>query len=398
MKLAVFTGQTFWFDGKHYSTDEAYIKFVTSFYPYFEKIIFCDVVAKERKTQAYVLDPRKTEVCPLPYFSVYSLWRNLLLIFPRIYRLIRDNIRNWDITWLPAPHPVGLLFVHICRRLHRPFFLIVRQNLLEQVRHRNTGVRRLCAMGSVGTLEYIYQRISEKTLTFAVGHEMYSSYKKRGGPVHKIAVSMVLQEEIEKTLSTRKSVLHKPLRLLSVGRLEPEKGLHFLIDAVDKLIKERRLKVVLQVVGKGLKRSEEEKLRWQVEKCQLEYSVRFLGHVMHGPELFKLYRDSDIFVLPSLTGEGIPQTLFEAMACGIPFVATKVAGIPYMIEDGENGLLIDPGSPREICDVVERLVSDSKLRDRLRRNGLSAVKSHTLEAERDRIIYRIQDFLEQAEA
>jgi len=392
MKLAVFTGQTFWFDGKHYSTDEAYVNFVTSFYPYFERIIFCDVVAKEKKTQAYVLDPGETEVCPLPYFSTYSFWQNLLFIFPRIYCLIKDNIGNWDVTWLPAPHPVGLLFAHICRRQQRPFFLIVRQNLLEQVRHRNTGIRKLCAMASVAMLEQIYQRISQNTLTFAVGHEMYTKYKKRGGRAHQIAVSMISKADIDDTIRTKTFQPHKPLRLLTVGRLEPEKGLHFLIDAVDKLIKETRLDVLLQIVGKGLRRSEEEKLRRQVQKCQLSHNIRFVGHVVYGPKLLRIYRESDIFVLPSLTGEGIPQTLFEAMACGIPIIGTKVAGIPYLIEDGENGLLIDPGSPREICEAIQRLVSDAKLRERLTTNGLSAVRSHTLEAERDRMMHHIQEF------
>ena len=84
MKLAAFTGQYFSFDGRHYSTNEAFVKFVTAFCPYFEKVVFCDPVIKDWKTQAYVLEGAKAEVCPLPYFSVYSFWRNILVIFPRI--------------------------------------------------------------------------------------------------------------------------------------------------------------------------------------------------------------------------------------------------------------------------------------------------------------------------
>ncbi len=393
MRLAVFSGQYFWFDGKHYSTDEAFVKFVTSFYPYFEKIVFCDAVRKERKTQAYVIDSSKTEVCPLPNFSVYSFWKNILVIYPKIYRVIRDNIRHWDIIWLPGPHPVALLFAYVCHRQRKPFFQVVRANLIEQVRHRNQGIKMYCAVAVAAILEHVSQRLARKHLTFTVGKEMYNAYKIRGGRVHEIAVSLVSERDIEDTLRTKSFELHKPIRLLTVGRLDPEKGLSFLVEAVEVLAKEKRLSVVLQIVGKGLKGGEERRLRQGVKKRRLTRHIRFLGYISYEPELLRLYRESDIFVLPSLTGEGFPQTLFEAMACGVPIIATKVAGIPYLIEDGENGLLINPASPREICEAVDRVTSDPKLRNRLVTNGLATVRNHTLEVERDRMIIQVQGLL-----
>ena len=81
------------------------------------------------------------------------------------------------------------------------------------------------------------------------------------------------------------------------------------------------------------------------------------------------------------------------MACRIPIIATKVAGIPYLIEDGENGLLINPASPREIRHAIERLVDNPELRSRLVAKGLATVRNHTLEAERDRMIIKIQPLL-----
>lgn len=391
MKLAIFSGQYFWFDGKHYSTDEAFVKFVTSFCPYFEKIIFCDSVIKETKTEAYVLDPTKTEVCPLPYFSVYSFWKNILVIYPKIYRVIKDNIEHWDLVWLPGPHPVGLLFTYLCHRKRTPFFQVVRANLVQQVRHSNRGIKRYCAMAVAAMFEYISQRLAKMSLTFTVGKEMYNAYERRGGHVCEIAVSLISEKDIEDTLLTKSFAFHSPLRLLSIGRLDPEKGLYFLIEAVEKLIMERGLEVVLQIVGKGLKGGEEKRLHQEVERRQLTRHIRFLGYVTYGPELLKLYRESDIFMLPSLAGEGVPQTLFEAMACGVPIIATKVAGIPHLIKDGENGLLINAGSPGEISEAVERLMDDSELRSRLIENGLCAVRNHTMESERDRMICHIHE-------
>ncbi len=396
MKLAVFTPEPFWFDGHKYSTYDPFVNFVTSFYPYFEKIILYVRVAKERKIEKCILDPVKTEVCPLPYFNTYSLWKNLFMVFPQVYRILKNNIHNWDAVWLHTPHPVSLLFAYICKRKSKPFFLVVRQNLIEQVRHRNRGIKRSYAMTVVAILEYICQRLAEKNLTFTVGKEMFSIYKRRGGPVCQIAVSLISEKEIEDTFRTKNFQLHRPIRLLSVGRLDREKGILFLIDAVEELTRKKRLDVILQIVGKTFKAREEKRLHQEVEKRQLTKYVRFLGYVTHGPELFKLYRESDIFALPSLTGEGVPQTLFEAMACGIPIVATKVAGIPYLIEDRKNGLLIDPASPGQISKAIDWLISDSELRNRLIKNGLATVRNHTIEAERDRILGYIEEFLRQS--
>jgi len=395
MKLAVFSGQYFWFDSKNYSTDEAFIKFVASFSPCFHKIIFCDAVVEETETQAYVLDSTTTEVCPLPYFSIYSFWKNMLITFFKIYRVVNHSIHQWDIVWLHTPHPVSLLLAYACRKCGKPFFLVVRQNLTEQVRHRNRGVKKIFAMGVAVVLEHIFQRLAENCLTFTVGEEMYNAYHRKGSQVHQISVSLVSERDIEDTIRIKNCELHKPMRLLNVGRLDAEKGVHFLIEAFEELIRHKRLDAVLRIVGKGIRDDEERKLRTKVEECQLTEHVQFLGYVAHGPELLRLYRESDIFILPSLTGEGFPQTLFEAMAFGVPIIATRVAGIPHLIEHGESGLLVGTASSKAICEAVERLACDSKLRHRLVRNGLNTVRNHTIDVERDQMMTHIRRLLEE---
>lgn len=390
MRLAVFTGQYFWFDGKHYSTDEAFIKFVTSFYPHFEKILFCDAVKEERKTQAYVLNHAKAEVCPLPNFTVYSFWRNILIIFPKIYRIIRNNIDNWDVIWLPAPHVVSLIFVYICKKENKPFFLFIRQNLRSYVAFRNCGSRKLLAVSVAVILEYVFRRLARYTLTFTVGKEMFYAYRRTGKRVYETSVSLVSHRDIADTRRMQVRDNGGRTRLINVGRLGPEKGIIYLIRAMDELVSNGKRDIILKLVGNG---SEENSLRREVDQRGLSEYVDFLGYMSHGPQLLSLLRTSDIFVLPSLT-EGWPQSLFEAMACGVAIVATRVGGIPYLIEDGKNGLLVEPGSPSSIREAVERLISDSKLRRRLTVNGLSTVRSHTIKAERDRMMCRIREFLE----
>ena len=246
MKLAVFSGQYFLFDGKNYSTYEAFVKFVTSFYPYFEKIIFCDAVKEERKTKGYVLDPTKTEVYPLPYFTVYSFWKNILVIFPKIYRVIRDNIQDWDIIWLHAPHPVSLIFAHICRKAHKPFFLFVRQNLRAYVGYRNRGAKRILAVAVASILEHIFRWLFRNTLTFTVGKELFNTYKKTGKNVYEIAVSLVSEMDVSHTLFERAPSNLSQTKLLTVGRLDPEKGLTYIIQAVDELVSNGKTDIILR--------------------------------------------------------------------------------------------------------------------------------------------------------
>ena len=395
MKLAVFTGQYFWHDGSNFSTDEAFIKFVTSFHPPFEKIVFCDPIKEEIKSETYILDPNYTTVCPLPHFDTYSIWQNLLVVFPTIFRIVKKNIRDWDLVWLPGPHPVGLLFAYICRKTDTPFFQVIRANLTEQVRHTNRGIRQYMAVIVVSLLEHISRRLAKSHLTFTVGKEMYRQYAKRNNKVYETRISLVTQTDIDETLKRKKSRTHEPVRLLSVGRLDPEKGLCHLIEAVKRLVSSQFLPVSLQIIGKGYKGTEERKLRDWVKAHGLREHIHFSGYLPFGHRLLDEYRKQDIFILPSLSGEGVPQTIFEAMACGIPIIATSVAGIPYVIQDGHNGLLIEPGSSTHIAKAVERLISDRELRERLTRNGFATARQHTLNVEREDMLHRIENFLEE---
>jgi len=390
MRLAVFSGQYFVFDGKNYSTDEAFVKFIASFHRYFEKIVFCDPVSRQKETQAYVLNSAKAEVCPLPHFSVYSFWKNVVFIYPRVYRIIRDNISGWDVVWLNAPHPVSLMCAIVCKRSGKPFFLFIRQNLKVQVGYRNQGITKTLATVAATLLETVFRRLFSDCLTFAVGGEIFERYRKTGKAVHKTAVSLISEKEIPHASFHHQACHQRGKTLLSVGRLDPEKGVIYLIEAVDRLVADGKADIILNIVGTG---TEERSLRRQVSKRGLENNVHFVGYVSHGPQLFNLYRQSDIYIQPSLT-EGWPQTMFEAMACGVPVVAARVGGLPFLIEHEENGLLVNPASPLGICEAVERILGNAQLRGRLVGNGLATARRHCLEVEREKImghIHRLVD-------
>jgi len=92
-----------------------------------------------------------------------------------------------------------------------------------------------------------------------------------------------------------------------------------------------------------------------VKNYGLEDTIRFLGLREDVP---KLMFASDIFVLTSLW-EGLPGVVLEAMAVGLPVVATDVGGTPELVEDGTNGFLIPPGNPMKMADAIEKLINMS---------------------------------------
>jgi colanic acid/amylovoran biosynthesis glycosyltransferase len=149
------------------------------------------------------------------------------------------------------------------------------------------------------------------------------------------------------------------LRLLTVGRLEREKGHSILLEAI-ALLKDRRIPVLLEVVGDG---SRLDSLRRQAETLGISERITFAGAV--GQDRIKHhYQAADAFCLPSL-GEGIPVVLMEALATRLPAIASNTMGIPELIEDGVTGLLVPPGRPEDLAATIERLARDRSLGRRL---------------------------------
>jgi glycosyltransferase involved in cell wall biosynthesis len=175
-----------------------------------------------------------------------------------------------------------------------------------------------------------------------------------------------------------------PNRLLvgAAGRLSGEKGFDRLIRCVDRLLNDGR-DVDLVVVGEGDERASLESLIAQLGR---QGRARLLGFRSDLPEWFQAM---DVFVLSSLR-EGLPNVVLEAMALETPVVATRIAGVPRLVRDGENGLLVAPDSVEELTAALSRLLGDPALRERLGKAGRRTVEadySFAVRMDKMRVVY-----------
>ena len=160
-------------------------------------------------------------------------------------------------------------------------------------------------------------------------------------------------------------------RLLAfAGRLGPQKSLDVALEAVAAVPG-----VTLAIAGDGPDRASLER---RARELGLEERARFLGSLPRD-RILRLFRAADAAVLSS-SWENFPHTVVEALAVGTPVVSTAVGGVPEVVADGENGLLVPPGDPAALAAAVERLFDDDALRARLARAAAPSVAGHTEEA------------------
>ncbi len=152
----------------------------------------------------------------------------------------------------------------------------------------------------------------------------------------------------------------------AVGRLSPEKGFDNLIRAVARLVSDH-WDVELWIAGEGDQREQLEAL---AAELNLGERVRLLGQ---RSDLIELYQAFDVFVLSSLR-EGLPNVVLEALAIEVPVVATSVAGVPRVLENGQNGFIVRSGTPEELAGAISLLLDDEPLRVRFGQAGRRTVE------------------------
>ena len=292
----------------------------------------------------------------IPYASItLPAWRKLLHVFWRPLAIIRliNIIRRWhidvlhvnDYWWAPLGIIAGRLtgrpcFVHVRQEIERrkiSQYWLNRGNPIVPVSHSIGDVLRKAGVSSEN-IHVLWSGIPVKNRTLPRSSPETSAIldKIKGTPV-----------------------------IGTVANLFPRKGLEYLVQALEGLAKDFP-DIILVIVGTGDEAYERQLLR-QVEQLELTKHVLFAGFQDH-PELFMVR--FDVFVLPSVL-EGFGIVLLEAMALGKPIVASKVGGIPEVIDHQKTGLLVRAADVEDLRKGLSALCENPEARKQM---GVEAKK------------------------
>ena len=392
-QLLFFTDQVYWRDQNQITSDRAFIVFVQSLLSAFDKILILGRLHPEPGNAAYPCTDRpELEFRELPYYSsihspfgvMKSLWGGLHTAW--------SSVGQASAVMLGIPSPWALLLYLICRARRRPSIFLVRQDLVARVMLRPAGLGRWFSLLITRVMETLFIIASRKTLTFTVGEVMQRRYGRPEAPAFSIMISLVPSERI-RSAPARTLPTENPKRLLWVGRFHADKGLDVLLEALCSLPEKVRRNLILDLVGDG---PLEHLVRADVRSRGLEKQVCIHGYVPQGAGLEEFYEHASLFVLPSRT-EGFPQVIIEAMATGLPVIASAVGGIPGAIHDGVQALLVPPGKSEALGRALSKVLGNPAVYHGLSSEGLKLARNHSLEVERDRMLQIITPYLRKRE-
>jgi glycosyltransferase involved in cell wall biosynthesis len=155
-----------------------------------------------------------------------------------------------------------------------------------------------------------------------------------------------------------------------VGRLVHEKGYQYMLQALE-ILSFSNIKFHLKIFGDGVLKQE---IQNDIKQRGLSGEITIVPTVSHA-DLFKVVYQADIFVMSSVS-EGFPMAPAEAMVLGVPVVATKVGGIPELIEDGVSGVLVPAKNAKMLANAIKEVLLDHNLRNSLSSNGKKRINEN----------------------
>lgn len=161
----------------------------------------------------------------------------------------------------------------------------------------------------------------------------------------------------------------RPLVLGTISNFTAEKGHRYLLMAI-ALLRDQGVSVGLRIAGSG-RSNDQALLEDIVARFSLSDRVSFVGRV---PSAANFYRGIDLFVNPSVDAEGLPTTILEAMASGLPVLATDVGGATEAVRDGIEGVIVPPRDSSALAEALARMVSDPQCLQTMGRAGLHRVR------------------------
>ena len=377
MTLGILYHMPFWqtADGALWEAEGSFARYVDSIAPYFDRVVLAVPVFDTPPASGSRVRATNVTLAPLPYFPGPRQF------YPRLLS-IRSRLGRWvdqcDVIHLRVPSPAAIFAFRIAEARRKPIFLLVVGDYAALLPHLGyRGIKKVLFSQYVAFEEWALRYMTRRALTFANGASLRAKHERDGGKVHETKTTTLSLSDFSTRTDT---CAGRRIRMLAVSRIDPRKGLRSLPAVVSGLVAAGH-DVTLDVVGPTIGligESERDAIAAEAERLGVSDRVNLRGAVALD-QLLPLYREFDLFVLPTRPGEGIPRVLMEAMAAGLPIVTTDVSGISSLITNGENGLLVPEGSTPGMIDALRSLITTPALRQGLIQNGYATARAHTLE-------------------
>jgi glycosyltransferase involved in cell wall biosynthesis len=178
--------------------------------------------------------------------------------------------------------------------------------------------------------------------------------------------------ELERYANGQRISSGRPV-ILSVGQLKERKGLSYLVEAC-RILRDRGIQFECRIVGDGPVRTS---LEAQIQQLGLKEQVKLYGALTH-EAVIDQYEQATVFTLPAVQGadgdrDGIPNVILEALAMELPVVSTQHSGVPEVVEDGVNGLLVPPEDAQALAGALEQLIRSPETRQQFGKVGRQIV-------------------------
>jgi len=303
---------------------------------------------------------RKTPFPLKPIPNTGSLGWSCRLATATLLRTHHAQVER-SLLYLPEPGPIFSMMYAPFLGLPKPKALALTLHGTEILRFSRPPHRR-----------YLFKRLLKQADRIGVVSEYNSELLLKKFPsVDPAKVRVVpgaLRHDFEDPPSRKRDRLYSRCRIITVGRIHPRKGQHYVMEALARLPENLRSEVEYQIVGPIGKsgRDYAEQLKQTAEQAGVR--VEFVGEV-EDDALPQIYADADIFAMTSVQSgisiEGFGLVYLEAAACGLPVIAHRTGGVAEAVRHEQSGLVIEPGDGEALTAALARLIESPQLREEM---------------------------------
>lgn len=310
----------------------------------------------------------------------------------RVYKIMRI-VKLWrnqlDCMLIRGPSPLLPFIAHACNSL--PISLLLVSDQLAGVDDLDQPGWRKVAIRLWWRWNYRCQLpVARRSLTFVNSNLLFQQFQ---GIISNLVETQTTTLTPNDFFFRENTCQSNPIHLLYTGRMDRTKGILDILESVAELVYSGE-DIILNLVG-PLERGDSvlEDMKSKAALLGISKRVCYHGYQPIGPALSSFYNSADIYIIASQSSEGFPRTIWEAMAHGLPVIATSVGSIPYYLEDGKNAIIVSPKSPKSLADAILRLINNPQLRTKLMKNAYTIAKTNTIEIRAKEMIGRISNWL-----